>query len=91
MRLDKPGESRGLTGTGMGFACQVALGRVVDWVWNQTKPFFRSKPGPLAGYPDPLLTLVADGGYLKTGCLVLQDFLFFSLYSFSGIAKQARC
>jgi len=24
---------------------------------NQTKPFFRSEPGPLAGYPDPLLTL----------------------------------
>jgi len=26
-------------------------------VRNRTEPFFRSKPGPLAGYPDPLLTL----------------------------------
>jgi len=26
-------------------------------VWNRTKPFFRSKPRPLAAYPDPLLIL----------------------------------
>jgi len=34
--------------------------RVVQFfgrVLNRTEPFFRSKPGPLAGYPDPLLTL----------------------------------
>ena len=39
---------------------QEADGRVVGWFWNQTKPFLQSKPGPLAGYPDPLLTLLAD-------------------------------
>ena len=27
-------------------------------VWNRTEPNRRSKPGPLAGYPDPLLTLL---------------------------------
>jgi len=31
---------------------------------------------------------VADVVYIKRGCLVLEDFLFFSLYSFSCIAKQ---
>jgi len=52
-----------LTGTGTGLARQEALGQVVVRVWNRTKPFFRSKPGPLAGYPDPLLTLGdGDGG-----------------------------
>ena len=33
---------------------------------------------------------VADDMYIKRGCLVLEDFLFFSLYPFSCIAKQAR-
>jgi len=27
------------------------------WVWIWTEPCSRSQPGPLAGYPDPLLTL----------------------------------
>jgi len=42
---------------GMGSACQEAPGRVFGPVWTRTEPFFRSKPGPLAGYPDPLLTV----------------------------------
>ena len=33
---------------------------------------------------------VADEVYIKRGCLELDGFLFFSLYSFSCIAKQAR-
>ena len=33
---------------GLGFGC----------VWNQMKPFLRLEPGPLAGYTDPLLTLI---------------------------------
>ena len=33
---------------------------------------------------------VADEVYINRGCLVLEDFLFFSLYSFSCIAEQAR-
>ena len=32
---------------------------------------------------------VADEVYIKRGCLVSDGFLFFSLYSFSCIAKQA--
>jgi len=33
---------------------------------------------------------VADEVYIKRGCLVLEDFLLFSLYSFSCIPKQVR-
>jgi len=33
---------------------------------------------------------VADEVYIKQGCLVLEDFLFFSLYLFSCIAKQVQ-
>jgi len=33
---------------------------------------------------------VVDEVYIKRGRLVLEDFLFFSLYSFSCIAKQVR-
>src|SRR5882757_6105835 len=56
--LAKPGETRGLTGTGPGLARQESAGRVFGRFWNRTDPFLRSKPGPLVGYPDPLLTLV---------------------------------
>jgi len=35
-------------------------------------------------------SMVADEVYIKTGCLVLKDFDFFSLYSFSWWAKQVR-
>jgi len=55
--LAKSGKTHGLTGTGLGLACPKAAGRVFGWVWNQTEPFLRSKPGPLAGSPDPLLRL----------------------------------
>jgi len=33
---------------------------------------------------------VVDEVYIKRGCLVLEDFLVFSLYTFSCIAKQVR-
>jgi len=55
--LAKRGETRSLTGTGPGLARQEAAGRVFGRVWNRTDPFLRSKPGLVAGYPDPLLTL----------------------------------
>jgi len=45
---------------GTGLASQETLGRVFGRVWNRTEPFFQSKPAPLAGYPDPLLTLVVS-------------------------------
>ena len=55
--LAKPGETRGLTGTGPGLACQESAGRVFGRFKNRTDLFLRSKPGPLVGYLDPLLTL----------------------------------
>jgi len=55
--LAKPGETRGLTGTGPGLDHIESASQVFGWFWNRTDPFLRSKPGPLAGYPDPLLTL----------------------------------
>jgi len=55
--LAKPSKTHGLTGTGPGLARQESAGRVFGRFWNRTDPFLRSKPGPLAGYPDPLLTL----------------------------------
>jgi len=56
--LAKPSQTRGLMGTGPGLARQESAGRVFGQVWNRTDPFLRPKPGPLAGYPDPLLTLI---------------------------------
>jgi len=54
--LAKPGKTSGFIGTGTGVAHQGAAGRVFRLVWNPTELFFLFKPGPLAGYLDPLLT-----------------------------------
>jgi len=62
--LGKPGKPRGLSGTGPGLARQESAGRVYGRFWNWTDPFLRSKPGPLAGSPDPLLTLLIFLYYL---------------------------
>jgi len=64
--LAKTGKTRGLTCSGAGLARQAAAGRVFGRVWNRTEQFFRSEPGPLAGYPDPLLTLIVGGSELAT-------------------------
>jgi hypothetical protein len=56
--LAKPGDTRMLTGMGLGSARQESAGRVFARFCNRTDPFLRFKPGPLAGYPDPLLTLL---------------------------------
>jgi hypothetical protein len=37
---------------------QANAGRVFGRITHQTEPDTQSKPGPLAGYPDPLLTLL---------------------------------
>jgi len=37
--------------------CQEKVGQVIGPVYNQTEQIIWSKPGPLAGIPDPLLTL----------------------------------
>jgi len=56
---------------GLGFAHRESAGPVFGSFWNQTDPFLRSKPGPLAGYLDPLLTLLtADEIVIK---LVKKD------------------
>jgi len=55
--LAKPGESHRLTGTGPGLDSQEAAGRVFGRFWNRTKLFFLSKPRPLVGHLDLLLTL----------------------------------
>ena len=59
--LATPGETRGLTGTCPGLASQESAGRVFGRFWNRTDPVLRPKPGPLAGSPDPLLTLNKTG------------------------------
>ena len=69
--LAKPGEPRGLMGTGPGLARLESAGRVFGRFWNRTDPFLRSKPGPLAGYPDPLLTLVVTLGRIKASYIHL--------------------
>jgi len=58
--LATPGETRGLMGTGLGLACQESAGRDFGRVMNPTNLFLWSCPGLLAGYPDPLLSLVAN-------------------------------
>jgi hypothetical protein len=55
--LAKPGKTCVFTGTGMDLARQEAMGWVVRQLWNLTERFIQSNPGPLVGYPDPLLTL----------------------------------
>jgi len=55
--LAKPGETRGLMGMRPNLERQEAAGGVSGRFWNQTEQFFQTKPGPLAGYPDPFLSL----------------------------------
>jgi len=57
--LAKPSETGWLKGTGWGLACLECAGQVFDRFWNRTNLSLRSKPGPVAGYPDPLPTLAA--------------------------------
>ena len=45
---------------GPGLARQESAGRVCGQVRNRTDPFLRSKPQPLDGYPDPLLTVINE-------------------------------
>jgi len=72
MGLANAAETRGSTGTGPGLDHQEAVGWVFGRFWNRTGPFAQSKPWPLAGYPDPLLTLTGvtvvppGGGLIST-------------------------
>jgi hypothetical protein len=58
--LAKPVETRGLTGMFPGSARQESADWVFGRVRNRTDPLFRSKPGPLVGYPDLLRTLLVN-------------------------------
>jgi len=86
--LAKSGETRGLTGTGPGLTHQESAGRVFGRFWNRTDPFLRSKPGPLAGYPDPLLTL--DLGSAEGKSIVSLKQTAFSLTQFAKRMGQAN-
>jgi len=55
--LATPSKTRRLTGMGPYLARQEAAGQVFGPFWTRTDPFFQSKPGRPAGYPDPFLTL----------------------------------
>ena len=61
--LAKPRETRGLTGTGLGLARQESAGQGFWRFWNWIDMILRSKPGPLPGHPDPLLTLNVGHDY----------------------------
>ena len=58
--LATPGKTGGLIGTCPGLVHQDLAGRVSGWGWNRTDPFVWAKPGPLAGFPYPLLILDID-------------------------------
>jgi hypothetical protein len=58
--LAKLGKIRGLMGTGPGLARQESARQIFGQVWNRIDLFLRSKPGLLAGYLNPLLTLIAS-------------------------------
>jgi len=55
--LAEPSKPTGMRSTGPSEARQHADGWIVGRFWNETQPFFRSEPIPLAGYPDQVLTL----------------------------------
>ena len=67
--LAKPSETPRLMGTGPGLNCEESADWGFGWLWNQTDTFFRSKPGPLAGYPDPFLTLLTINNITQYWCM----------------------
>jgi len=56
--LDTAGKTLRFTGPGLGLAQHKSAGRMFGWVWDWTYPCLRSKPRPLTGCRDPLLTLI---------------------------------
>jgi hypothetical protein len=76
--LGKPEETRGLTGMCPCLDRHELAGQGFGRVWNRTDPFLHSKPGLLAGSPDPLLTLVS---IYNTGSLRLDKDTVFACLS----------
>ena len=86
MGLAYPTKSRGLTGMDTGLAHYKAKGCNFGPVWNPTDLFLQSEAAPLAGYPDPLVTLPKDGlakaAYLgKTRFQEIHHFFHVSPYN----------
>jgi len=52
--LAKPGEIRGLTGTGPGLAREESACRVFGRFWNRTDPFFAVQTRTAGGLPGPV-------------------------------------
>jgi len=69
----QPGRTCRLTGTGPGLAHKEPTGRVIERVCNQTNQVFRSKTGPLASYPDPLVIQPAIEWVVEVSRLSLQS------------------
>jgi hypothetical protein len=64
--LAKPGRTNRFKSTDPDLASADAAGQDCGRFWNRTELCFRSKPGPPAGYPDPLLTLsISNFKYLN--------------------------
>jgi len=64
--LAKPGETHMLTSTDPGLAHEDTPDRDLVLFWNRTELFSQSRPGPLAGYPDPFLTLPGSAETFRT-------------------------
>jgi len=74
------GETSGLTSTGTGLANLKAAVQCFGQVRSRTELFFRSKPGPLAGYLDLLLILVKCA----------YSCVFWMVLSFSSVKFKAK-
>jgi len=60
--LDRSSQAQrypGLTGPGPSLDLHKQVGAVFGLDWNQTTPFCQFEPGPMAGYTDPLLSLLS--------------------------------
>ena len=74
------GKTRGLMGTGPGLARQDSAGRVFRCVCNRTDSLLRGKHGSLAGYPDPLPTLIKGDGWLSISIPIWRYWPYAKLY-----------
>jgi hypothetical protein len=84
--LARPCETRWLTGTGAGLARQQSAGWGFGQIWIQTDPFLRCKPGPPAGYPNPLLTLGSRGS--DTAPITQQRRDYYLSYNYASDIKK---
>jgi len=74
---------------GPGLPRQDSGGQVPEWFWNRTDPFLRAKPELLAGYLDPLLTLVISLNQIPAVYDIINDIAF--LYRPDMVANPEQC